>query len=193
MDEVLAYWVRRVIQWYNIDKREESLVEGKPWTEVTLNDIKNWDVKTNLGAGSEVYIRSYMRYPNFNRELEPIEGACDGVRSLIRDGHDVIIATAVPKCAGIAYEGKKEWLREHIPELPLDNLVAISRKDILKLDVLLDDGIHNLEAALADGIIAVAMDRPWNQSWTGPRVKNWEEFLVFIARLDDLRSGNVSA
>jgi 5'(3')-deoxyribonucleotidase len=92
----------------------------------------------------------------------------------------VIIVTSVPKCAGLAYEGKLEWLRKHIPSFDLNNFIATKRKELVQADILFDDSVDNLRKFNAAGKTAVAFDRPWNQDWEGPRVKNWDELLEYV-------------
>lgn len=192
-DEVLCKWVDRILLWYNIDKRKEAQDRGEQWEDVQISDISCWDMKTNLGPASEVYIRSYMRYPNFYADLEPIPGAISGMEKLLAN-HDVLVTTAVPKCAGLAYEGKKEWLRKHIPSFPLNNLCGISRKDILDGDILFDDGLHNIIPFWKKGKDVVVMDRPWNRNFPEEkemklsgrffRVSTWEEFVRLVEALE---------
>lgn len=171
-DQVICDWMQRILEWYNEDKK----------TAFTKKDIKAWNVVMNLGEHSEDFLRSAMRYPELYRDLDAIEGAIKGIKKLIDDGHDVIIATAVPKCAGIAYHGKLEWIRRNMPFFPLNNFVAIQRKDLLMGDVLLDDGIHNLVPFAKTGKMTVVFDCPWNEGFEGAtrRVKHWNEFLSFI-------------
>lgn len=158
-DEVLCQWGSRVLQYYNEDMRTEK---RGIWTDLTLDDIKEWDFKMSMGPGSEVYIRSYMRSVGFYENLEPCDGAIEGLKFLIAD-HDVMIATAVPKCAPMAYAGKIEWLRKNVPELSLDNMTAVKRKDWLDGDVLIDDGLHNIIPFWKKGGNVILMDRPWNR------------------------------
>lgn len=183
-DQVICDWVKRILEWYNEDKG----------TSFTKTDIKTWNMTMNLGPESEDFLRSSMRYPELYRDLDPIECSLKGVKKLIDNGHDVIIATAVPKCAGIAYHGKLEWLRRNMPFFPLNNFIAIQRKDLLDADVLLDDGLHNISQWVKmDNRIGVVFDNPWNkcdkditQFGSGSklrRVKHWNEFLKLIDEL----------
>ena len=170
-DQVLCKWVERVLEWYNEDKG----------TSFTKNDIGTWDMKMNLGPQSEDFLRSCMRYPDFYKELDEIEGAVRGMKKLVDAGHDVIIATAVPKCAGIAYHGKLEWIRKHMPWFKLENFVAIQRKSLLSGDILLDDGPHNIKQWLDTGRQAVVFDAPWNKEQKATaRVKHWNEFIAYV-------------
>lgn len=182
-DEVLAEWGKRILEWYNVDKLIEAKELGTEFKPFTLEDMKHWELKMNLGPGSEVYLRNYMRYPNFYQDLEPVPGAIDGMKALIAAGHEVKIVTSIPKCAGLAYEGKLQWLREYMPFFSLKKFYAVSEKYEVKGDILLDDGLHNL-GPFKDlgGGVPVAFDRPWNQSWKGERVKSWPEFVEYIAK-----------
>lgn len=177
MDEVICRWADRVLEWYNEDKG----------TSVTREQITRWKVSSCLPHSGNDFIRSCMRYPEFYRDLDPVEGAIAGMRRLIGMGHDVVIATAVPKCAGIAYHGKLEWIRRNMPFFDLDSFVAIHRKDILQGDVLLDDGIHNVHPWSMTGRHAFLMDAPWNRDCPRSsfitRVVHWNEFISHVKRL----------
>lgn len=167
-DQVLCQWVERILEWFNEDKG----------TKFTINDIKTWNMTDNLGEHSKDFLRSCMRYPELYRDLDSVEDAIEGMQFLHEQGHDVIIATAVPKCAGIAYHGKLEWIRRNMPWFDLNNFVAIQRKDLLSGDILLDDGPHNIEAWLKTKRTAVVFDAPWNRKVKCKyRVKSWQEFV----------------
>lgn len=154
-DQVLCCWVERILEWYNEDKH----------TSFTRDDIKKWDMTENLGDQADDFIRSCMRYPEFYRDLAPVEGAIYGMERLIRDEYDVLVVTAVPKCAGIAFHGKHEWLRRNIPSFDLNNFFACHRKYLVDGDVLFDDGLHNIKPFVMSGPRrhAVVMDTPWNR------------------------------
>lgn len=183
-DQVICDWLQRILQWYNEDKK----------TSYTKNDIEGWGVTMNLGPHSEDFLRSAMRYPELYRDLDPIECAIPSVKKLIADGHDVLIATAVPKCAGIAYHGKLEWLRRNMPFFPLNNFIAIHRKDLIDGDILLDDGLHNIAPwIMKKNRIGVIFDNPWNKDESKLpkpdngsklyRIGHWNEFLTLVDNL----------
>lgn len=175
MDQVICKWLERILEWYNHDKK----------TNMSLEDVKSWNVVDTLGPNSEDFIRSCMRYPELYRDLDPVEGAIEGIKLLQEKGHEVIIATAVPKSAGIAYHGKLEWIRRNMPFFSLNNFVAIQRKDLLQGDVLLDDGMHNIIPFRKSGRTAVVFDRPWNRNDVGgERVYSWQQFIALVDDLD---------
>jgi 5'(3')-deoxyribonucleotidase len=188
-DQVICCWLERLLEWWNEDKG----------THFTREDVKDWAVTDTLGPGSEDFIRSSMRYPEMYRDLEEVPGAIAGVEKLIDDGHDVLIVTAVPKCAGIVYHGKLEWLRRKMrrrvmnkssdvrerigePFFDLKNFIACQRKELISGDLLVDDGVHNLIPFKESGRMTVVFDAPWNRSYTGAtkRVYGWPDLLAFI-------------
>lgn len=196
-DEVLCHWTSRVVQWYNEDKKTEFDHfgqpydrQGMPFVPVTLDNMTNWDVKMNLGPESEPYVRSYMRSILFWQGLDPIEGAVEGMRTLIEQGHDVLIVTAVPKCAPVAYEGKMAWIRRHLPFFDLENFITMKRKDLVDADILIDDGEHNLDAFSSkdpDHHWAIAFDRPWNRkAGTCYRANDWNEVIERVGYIQKM-------
>lgn len=169
-DEVLAKWVDRIVEWYNEDRG----------TFYTAEDIKGYTVEEYLPYSKD-FIRSCCRYPELYRDLEPVDGAIEGVKELQALGHDVLIVSAVPKCAGFAYHGKLEWLRRNMPFFDLRNFIAAHRKDLVRGDVLLDDRPENLRAFKEMGC-SVVFDRPWNRGMEDhyKRVRSWAEFIDWV-------------
>ncbi len=189
-DEIICQWVARITQYYNEDHG----------TSYTLDDVTNWDVTTNFGPGSEGAIRSYMRYIELYRDLEPVEGAIPGMKKLIDAGHDVYIVTSVPKCAGISYHGKLEWLRRNTPFFNLNKFCAFHTKWMVAGDILFDDGLHNIMPWVKTGRPAVILDKPWNRDMAGAikkhgveqqhmrnvhRVNHWNQFLALVEKLQE--------
>lgn len=170
-DQVICKWVERILEWYNEDKG----------TCYTRDDITNWDMKSNLGPNAGDFLRSCMRYPELYRDLDPVEGALTGMKKLHDMKHDVVIVTAVPRCAGIAYHGKLEWLRRNMPWFDLNNFIACSRKELVYGDIILDDGPHNIDAWRKQGRTTVVFDAPWNRKVESThRVKHWNEFIRLV-------------
>jgi 5'(3')-deoxyribonucleotidase len=55
--------------------------------------------------------------PHAFLNMEPIDGAIDGVRSLIGMGYEVWVATKPPTGVPHAYADKAAWILRHLPEL----------------------------------------------------------------------------
>lgn len=78
--------------------------------------------------------------PQAYLDMEPIDGAIDGVRSLIGMGFDVWLATKPPTGIAHAYGDKAAWVFKHLPELKR-KLIITHDKGMLGCagDVLVDD------------------------------------------------------
>lgn len=73
-------------------------------------------------------------------------------------GHELVVCTHRPD---YAHGATQAWLDRW--QLPYDELVICTDKTLHRLDVLLDDGPHNIEAMVGAGGKAVVFDQPWNQ------------------------------
>lgn len=180
-DEVLCQLVSRVVQYWN---------EDHPADPKTIEDIRSWDIASNLGATGQDFLRSVLRYSHLYEYLDPVDGAVEGVRELLDMGHQVRVVTHIPKFATTAYDGKCQWLRDHLPFFPLEDFCAYSHKDEVEGDVLLDDGPHNIQRWTDRGRWGVVFERPWNRKFYPTdlpggdarfsRVRSWSEFLSSI-------------
>ena len=138
---------------------------------LTLDEVTKW---SPAGVRSDCILECFEK-PSFFRKQRPYPGAQDFVRNLC-DKAEVYITTAVPVCAmGI----RTEMIKKYFPEIPSDHIVLTSSKDIVNIDVLLDDAPHNILSSKAK--FPVAFRRPWNHSLTGIlSVNNYDEFLILI-------------
>ena len=106
------------------------------------------------------------------------------VQKLMADGHDVFIVTAtyyesVP-------EKMKDLLFKYFPFISWDHVIITSRKQMIRGDVLIDDGVHNLEGGDYAKILVTA---PHNKDYDAEangmiRVNNWDEILKAVETLD---------
>jgi 5'-nucleotidase len=173
MDQIICQFTEKVVEWWNTDHPDRP--------PKSIEDILGWDIDGYLGT--PYFLRSCMRCPELWRDLSPVPGAIPGVKQLLNDGHDIRIASAVPHSAAVAYHGKLQWLRDHMPFFNLKHFYAISEKQELEGDLLFDDGLHNIEAWVKTGRPCVALDVPWNRKADHlpkdlvTRVYDWEEFL----------------
>jgi FMN phosphatase YigB (HAD superfamily) len=99
------------------------------------------------------------------------EGAVDVINRLSEHGHEITFITARGTYARAT---TRAWLDSH--GLYHELIMGAEDKGSHPLDVLLDDGAHNIEAARAAGIRAIVFDQPWNQEVPGERVWTWAEF-----------------
>lgn len=166
MDGVLCNLIEKWFARYNAEYGDQIHVDA----------LEAWGPHRIAKAGRSVY--KYLSQPGFFRDLKPIPGAIEGVRTLLERGHEVVVVTAAKN----GHRDKAEWLREHLPFLPPENLVFTHRKELVRGDLLFDDAPHNLEAFAKYGV-AVAMAYRYNQGVAFPRVPDWPAFLDLVEKL----------
>lgn len=138
-----------------------------------------WDVDRISRGGAAVY--DILLRPGFFRDLEPYPHAVETLWELHAAGHDIVIVTdAGPH----NYADKLDWVKEHLPFVPVRNFVATGRKELLAGNVILDDSPHVLEACVRAGRLTLAMDRPYNAHVRGClRAAEWPDVMEIIMGL----------
>ena len=109
--------------------------------------------------------------------------AAEALRRFMDAGHEVIIVTATPFDS--APEKISGWLFSHFPFLKWDQVIITGKKQLIRGDVLIDDGVHNLEGG---DYVKILMTAPHNVSYNAAangmiRVYDWPETERVIRRL----------
>ncbi|MBQ9468134.1 MAG: hypothetical protein IJU52_03920 [Clostridia bacterium] len=158
--------------------------------ELQINHITSWGLQGDISDERIPYFNS----PKFVREQPLFPGAQKFVRELCKIA-DVFFVTAVP--ANCMSERAKRLLND-FPEVPAGNALIGTRKDIVNLDILLDDAAHNISSSMAS--YPVLMRRPWNADMSGLlSVTSYDDFLhlakiigkSFVEKRPDLSAGGV--
>jgi len=143
---------------------------------LTIHEVDRWGP---LGTRADV-IFELMDSPDFFRNQPPIKGAKEFVRKLSQMT-EVFVSTAV----WAPYMTLRfQRILEEFPEIPQDHILIGSRKDKIDVDILFDDGLHNVAKSTA--AYPILMRRPWNQEATGLlAVNNYDEFLKLVETIAD--------
>lgn len=190
MDEVLVHTVQPWIDRYNTEYSDDLQFSSVTcwYMHEFVKPIVYDEDNGNQVSGCGVKVYELIDEEGFFENLEPIHGAIEGMKSLIDQGHDVIIATASPTTSDTAHAEKVRWLKKHMPFFPLKNFMSISRKDTLNGDVMFDDAPHNLDKFSG---ISVAFKKPWNATekdcWD-LSVDGWKTFMLVIRDLSNKSS-----
>ncbi|MGO4888212.1 5' nucleotidase, NT5C type [Anaerobacillus sp. MEB173] len=144
-------------------------------------DLTSWDTHkfVKKECGEKIY--QYLHEPGFYRYLQPLPHS-QAVMEKLNKEHEIFIVTTSP---AEAVSDKQEWMKEHFPFIQIEHMIFTHRKDLIIGDLLFDDAPHNLEAFMATGRKAIAMNYPYNQSVNCDRVNNWLEFADYIAHLQE--------
>lgn len=123
---------------------------------------------------NEAYIAGMLKRPPY-----------DGVQEILADlraaGHTIHLATArgfEGALATMVRNDTVDWVNVH--EIPHDSLTFTKHKELLNVDVFLDDGVHNVEALQKAKIRAWLRDQPANRESRLPRVADLAAFARLI-------------
>lgn len=72
-----------------------------------------------------------QKHPYFFHDLEPIEGAIEGMLALEEAGHDVYILTRPSIKNNHCWSGKAAWIEQHLGFRWLNKLIITCHKDLL--------------------------------------------------------------
>lgn len=112
----------------------------------------------------------------------PYTGSREMLDELRKQGHHICLLTTQPP-------GNEsltcDWLK--IEGVTYDSLIFSREKGMFEYDILLDDGVHNLEKVTKG--LPVCFDQPWNQEWKGVRVKSYQGFLDVVEQLQAGKQG----
>ena len=166
VDDVLYDCNAFALDWLN---REEQI--DPP---LRLYDIQGWGVGQSRADGR---IR-YFSDPEFVLSQPILPGAKEFVRHLC-DIAEVFFVSAVPPACMSA---RALRLRKDFPEVPAENILLGTRKDLVRLDILLDDGAHNISHSPAT--YPVLFRKPWNTHLSGLlSVNTYDDFLHLVEML----------
>ncbi len=157
---------------------------------ITVNEITGWG---RCGRRADERIALYSD-PEFVATQPIIPGAQKFVRELAKHC-EVFFITAVPAACMSA---RAERLIKDFPEIPAQNIIIGTRKEIMQLDILLDDGAHNISKSKA--AYPVLFRKAWNAHLSGLlAVNSYSDFLhlckmvrnSFNEKAPDLKGGGV--
>lgn len=150
---------------------------------VTLDEITDWNVAVPYTGISKKDIYNVTCEPGFWKTVEPMPGAADALRHFLHEGHEVYIVTATePEHVDEKMNG---LLFRYFPFLSWNQVIITSRKQMIRGDVLIDDGVHNLEGGAYQKILFSA---PHNRGYDAEangmiRVHTWDEVVEIIDRM----------
>ena len=168
MDGVLCDMLTPWLKAYN--KRFDDNLKNE--------DITDWNVHLFVKPECGLRVYDILKEDMFFQLPEPLPHAVEVCEWLHEGGYELVIVTAAPSRSKMGVYDKKEWVAEYLPFIPEKNFIATHRKEMVRGDLLFDDGPHNIEAFPGRTCV---MDHPYNQEVEGDyRVSNWLEFQKLI-------------
>ena len=151
---------------------------------LTIYEVDRWG---KLDTRADV-IFEFFQDPEFFRSQPVIKGARQLVKKLSKMAEIFVSTSVYPQFMSI----RAQRIMEEFPEIPADHIYMGSRKDKIDVDILFDDGMHNVTRSNA--AYPILLRKPWNQDATGVlAVNNYEEFLKLVEVISDSYSVRADA
>lgn len=161
--DCLSHWIKLINRYH--------------FTDVKIEDITHWDLEKFCAPATREQVYSFLTHPGFFRHLDPIPSAIESIKYLIDKNHDVVIVTACKH----GFKDKLDWIKDHMPWFDLKNIIFAERKELVYGDVLIDDGVHNLEAWEKEtNRYPICFATPYNKNFAGRRADNWKHTINHI-------------
>lgn len=166
-----------------------AYLNRKYGTEVSPEDIVDWSVDRFFPELSRQQVYEALMDDELWRAVRPLEDAPEVLQELIRDGHDVFVVTNSHYRALTAK--MEDVLFAYFPFLTWDQVIIARNKQMVRGDILIDDGVHNL---VGGDYIKILMDRPHNRSFDAEaagmyRVSGWREIYSLITQIGTASRG----
>lgn len=149
---------------------------------IVPEDVTDWNVASFFPQLTKEQVFAPLYDKHFWSLIEPIGGSVRNLQKLLADGHDLYMVTAsnYQTCAA-----KVERLLEIFQFLDWNHIILASNKQMVKGDILVDDGPHNL---VGGEYMKFLFDRPHNRSFKEnehgiKRVYTWDEFYDEVCKI----------
>lgn len=169
IEQLLEAWLRAVNERYGRSVRYE--------------DVHDWDIALAYPGLTWDQVYGIPMETGFWRTVDPIPGAAEALQRLMAAGHEVYIVTAT-ECDSVP-EKMNDLLFRYFPFLSWRQVIITSNKQLIRGDVLIDDGPHNLEGgAYRKILMTAAHNRGYDAEAHGMiRVNNWDEIEAAIEQI----------
>ena len=142
---------------------------------LTIYEVDRWG---RLGTRADVIFEFFDE--EFFRTQPVIKGAKEFVRKLSQMTEVYVSTSVYPEFMSI----RAQRIMEEFPEIPQNHIYLGAGKDKIDVDILFDDGMHNVFRSNAT--YPILMRRPWNQDASGIlAVNTYNEFLKLVEVIAD--------
>lgn len=171
LEQMVSPWISALNDKYDLD--------------VQFEKIDRWEISDFYPSLSREQVYEPLGVPEFWDSVTPMDGAVKYIQKLQQDWHEVYVVTASEHHT---IEAKMEGvLFRYFPFIDWGHVIVTSHKQLIRGDVLVDDGIHNL---IGGDYFKILMDRPYNRYFDETRngmyrAKNWDEVYNVITMYAD--------
>lgn len=167
----------------NLTQEMFRLINEKYGTSARFEDIREWDLTLCFPGLTREQVYGAELLPELYPRLRPLPGAAETLRRLMDAGHEVYVVTSTPYRA-IAPK-MALFMEKHYPFLGWDRFIVARRKQMIRGDVLIDDGVHNLLGGAYEKIL---LTKPYNAAFDAEangihRAADWREIGEILDRM----------
>lgn len=150
---------------------------------VFIGDVTEWNFDNLYPELTSLEIRSVLSDYDVWSMVRPKSGAPEFLKRIMDEGHNVYVVTAAhPDTMPYRWS---EVIAEYFPFIKATHIISCYHKQMIRGDVLIDDGPHNLEGG---EYFKILMDAPHNRAVDergigAVRAKNWQDVYEFIQKL----------
>jgi 5'(3')-deoxyribonucleotidase len=123
------------------------------------DDFKTYDMSRAVRPKDADFFKNLFLEEEFWKSLSPAPNAQSALKGIMIDGYKTYLPT---KTHFINVPWKYKWLDTHYPFVPLENVIVIHDKSLLKIDFMIEDCLENLLSGSTYHRILI--DKPWNRN-----------------------------
>ena len=143
-------------------------------TSVVPEDVHSWDISLAFPTLTKEQVFGVIQEDELWRKITPISGSIEVLQKLHDEEHQLYMVTASDyrTC-----KTKVERLLELFPFLDWEHIIITNNKQLVRGDILIDDGPHNL---VGGEYFKILFDRPHNRNYDDAangmlRLHTWQE------------------
>ncbi len=178
LEQIVAGWIAMLNERYG--------------TDVKYEDVKCWNIAEAFPMLTEEQVYEVELEEELWDYVKPMPGADEALRRLLADGHEIFVVTATK------YQTLKKKMETllfpYFPYIDWKHVIVCYHKDLIKGDVLIDDGPHNFGGGDYKKILfSRGHNLTFDETSVGAvRVNNWEEAYQAVCRIAEEKKREIS-
>lgn len=153
-------------------------------TKTKRKDIINWDIDTFFPSITKAQVFSVLFEHDFWKTVKPKKDAIKYLEKLHDEGFNILLCTA--SHYSTVKEKFEDALLPYFPFFDSDHIIITNQKYIIKADVLVDDGVHNLlKGSYKKILYTTSVNKNFDEEkkYKIERVSNWKQVYDTIERM----------
>ena len=171
MDDTIEYLLREWLNWLNTRYARD----------VHEEDINDWNIMLAYPGLTDTQVYAPLFFEELWKRVKPMPDAVEYLKLLHDEGHEIYIVTS---SNFHTIEMKlTEVLFKNFPFIDEDHVIVARKKQMIRGDIMIDDGPHNL---IGGEYIKILMTAAHNRGFDAKangmiRVHNWSEIYTIIS------------